>query len=48
MVGAAVYKKMSRMQNDFLTNFRILVLVFGITPQALKHIIKVEFNDDTE
>jgi hypothetical protein len=46
-VGAEVYKKMLRMQNDYLTNFR-LVPVFGITPQALRHVIQVEFNDDTE
>jgi hypothetical protein len=46
-VGAEVYKKMLRMQNDFLTDFR-LVPVFGIAPQALKHTIKVEFDDSTE
>jgi hypothetical protein len=36
-VGAEVYKKILRMQNDFLTNFR-MIPVFGITPQALKHV----------
>jgi hypothetical protein len=39
-VGAEVYKKMLRMQNDYLTNFRI-VPVFGITPKALKHVIAI-------
>jgi hypothetical protein len=46
-VGAKVYKKVLRMQNDFLTNFRI-VPVFGIIPQAWQLMITVEFNDGTE
>jgi hypothetical protein len=45
-VGAEVYKKMLRMQNDYLTNFRI-VPVFGITPQALNHVICIQ-RDDSE
>jgi hypothetical protein len=35
-IGAEVYKKMLRMQNDFLANFR-MIPVFGITPKALQH-----------
>jgi hypothetical protein len=46
-VGVEVYKKMLCTQNDFLTNFRI-VPVFGIIPQALEHMITVEFDDETE
>jgi hypothetical protein len=37
---------MLRMQNEFLTNFRI-VPVFGITPQALLHVISVDYDDGT-
>jgi hypothetical protein len=39
-VGAEVHKNMLRLQNDFLANFR-LVPVFGITPNALKHVIAI-------
>jgi hypothetical protein len=46
-VGAEVYKKMLRLQNDFLTNFR-MIPVFGITPQALQHIFNTFEEDGTE
>ena len=45
-VGSDVYKKMIRMQNVFLTNFRTIP-VFGILPRALEHIIKIDNNDGT-
>ena len=45
-VGSEVYKKMIRMQNVFLTNFRTIP-VFGILPSALEHIIKLDNNDGT-
>jgi hypothetical protein len=43
-VGVEVYKKLLRMQNEYLTNFRIIP-VFGITPQALQHVIQIEHNN---
>ena len=46
-VGAEVYKKMLRMQNEFLANFR-MVPVFGITPKALKHVFNAFDDDDNE
>jgi hypothetical protein len=46
-VGAEVYKKMLRMQNQFLEDFR-MIPIFGITPTALEHIINVDFTDGTK
>ena len=46
-VGSEVYKKMLRMQNIFLTNFRTIP-VFGILPQALHHVINVDGPDGTQ
>jgi hypothetical protein len=46
-VGAEVYKKMLHLQNDYLTNFR-MIPVFGITPQAIKHIFNTFEEDGTE
>jgi hypothetical protein len=43
-VGAEVYKKMLRMQNEFLTNFR-MIPVFGITTKALQHVFNT-FDED--
>ena len=45
-IGSKVYKKMIRMQNVFLTNFRTIP-VFGILPSALQHIIKLDNDDGT-
>jgi hypothetical protein len=46
-VGAEVYKKLLRMQNGFLMNFR-MIPVFGITPKALKHVFNTYDDDDQE
>ena len=43
-VGEEVYKKMLRLQNDYLTNFRLIPL-FGISPLALLHQITVDYSD---
>ena len=43
-VGAEVYKKMLRLQNDYLTNFRLIPL-FGICPKALTHQITIDYNE---
>ena len=40
-VGSDVYKKMIRMQNAYLSNFRHIP-VFGLLPQALNHTITVD------
>jgi hypothetical protein len=46
-MGTEVYKKMLRMQNNFLTNFR-MIPVFGITPKALQHVFNTFDNDEQE
>jgi hypothetical protein len=46
-VGSEVHKKMTRMQNVFLTNFRTIP-VFGLLPAALQHIIKIAAADGTQ
>jgi hypothetical protein len=46
-VGSEAHKKMTRMQNMFLTNFRAIP-VFGLPPAALQHIIKSAAADGTQ
>ena len=43
--GTEVYKNMLRLQNIYLGDFR-LVPVFGLTHQALDHVINVDFTED--
>ena len=45
-VGSDVYKKMLVMQNVFLANFRTIP-VFGLTPNALNHVINIDETDGT-
>jgi hypothetical protein len=46
-VGAEVCKMMLRMQNSFLNNFP-MIPVFGITPQALQHVIAIDDPDGSQ
>lgn len=46
-VGSDVCKQMLRMQNAFLSNFRMMP-AFGLLPQALQHVISINCPDGTK